>query len=508
MTRSVLLATATSFVALVGAQAADQMPTKAKPVQYVRVCPLYGDGFYYIPGTETCIKIGGKIQEDVGWNVTGARSPNYFALGGSQDRTSTQLSTRGRVDIAFDTRSNTQYGVVRSVGLMHFQNQDAAESMNTARAFIQWSGWTFGRIKSYQDTFALNDSWNIEQGQTNSDTGANGVQSIAYTADFGGGVTLDFGVDDRRTKPLINLSSTAALKIGAEPVDSHASQSYPDSYVALHIDETWGFVAATGGIHNVNASYYSGDGVAGGPFAAFHSCGAPAAPTTQCGHPSDAVGYFGAIGGELKLPALGPGDKIGWGAKYSVGATQFGAGSQLASPALFGSGNTAALGFSSDGVFVNGSGIELTTAMGLQGGYMHYWMPTLSTDLFVGYSKISYDSTAQSYFAGALQCVVPTNGAAHQASLSLSKTANDCNPNWAYMELGSRTTWTPFPDLQISAQIMYNKVWSGFNGAATLLAAPSVGARPFGAANPYILGNQAIWTGYFRIARTYSSATE
>ena len=442
MTRSVLLATAASLMAMAGAaQAADAvptkaMPTKAKPVQYVKICTLYGDGFYYIPGTETCIKIGGKIQEDIAWNATGARSPNYFALGGSQDRTSTQLSTRGRVDMAMDARSQTQYGVVRSVGLMHFQNQDQAESMNTARAFIQWSGWTFGRIKSYQDTFALNDSWNIEQGQTNSDTGANGVQSIAYTADFGGGVTLDAGVDDRRTKPLINLSSAAALKIGAEAVDTHSTQSWPDTYLALHIDETWGFVAASGGIHNVNAGYYSGGGT--GPFAAFKSCVAAAASTTQCGHPSDAIGYFGQIGGELKVPT-GPGDKIGWGARYSVGATQFGGGSQLSSPALFGSGNTLGLGFSSDGVFVNGSSIELTTAMALQGGYMHYWFPTLSSNIFVGYARITYDATAQSYYAGAL-CGAAGTGATAQANFSVVKGSNDCNPNWAYMELGSRTT--------------------------------------------------------------------
>jgi hypothetical protein len=504
MTRTALLATATSFVALAGAQAADTMPVKAKPVQYVKICPVYGDGFYYIPGTQMCIKIGGKIQEDVAWNVSGARTPNYAALGGSQDRTSLQTSTRGRVDFAMDARSQTQYGVVRSVGLVHFQNQDQLDSLNVARAFIQWSGWTFGRIKSYQDTFAINDSWNLEQGQTSSDTAANGVQSIAYTADFGGGVTVDGGIDDRRTKPLVNLSSAAALKIGAEPVDSHSSQSWPDTYLALHIDETWGYLAASGGVHNVNASYYSGNGVAGGPFAAFHSCGAPAAPTTQCGHPSDAIGYFLQGGGELKLPLLGPGDKIGFGVRYAVGASGFGGGSNLASPALFGSGNTAAIGWMSDGVFVNGSSIELTQTMAVQGGYMHYWMPTLSTDIFGGYSKVTYNSQAQTYFSGAL-CGVAATGATAQTNFSVVGAANNCNPNFAFLEVGSKTTWTPFPDLAISGQIMYNQVYSGFNGAATILTAPAVGARPVGA---YIFGNQAIWTGYFRIARIFNSATD
>jgi hypothetical protein len=56
-----LLGTAAGVVAAGGAQAAD-MPTKAQPVQYVKICSLYGDGFYYIPGTDTCLKLGGYLR--------------------------------------------------------------------------------------------------------------------------------------------------------------------------------------------------------------------------------------------------------------------------------------------------------------------------------------------------------------------------------------------------------------------------------------------------------------
>jgi hypothetical protein len=38
------------------------MPVKAQPVQYVKICSLYGDGFYYIPGTDTCLKLGGYLR--------------------------------------------------------------------------------------------------------------------------------------------------------------------------------------------------------------------------------------------------------------------------------------------------------------------------------------------------------------------------------------------------------------------------------------------------------------
>ena len=61
MVKSALLGTAAGLVAVAGAQAAD-MPVKAAPVQYVKICSLYGDGFYYIPGTDTCIKMGGYVR--------------------------------------------------------------------------------------------------------------------------------------------------------------------------------------------------------------------------------------------------------------------------------------------------------------------------------------------------------------------------------------------------------------------------------------------------------------
>jgi len=49
-------------------QAAD-LPVKAKAVEYVRICSAYGAGFWYIPGTDTCMKIGGYFAPDVTFNA-------------------------------------------------------------------------------------------------------------------------------------------------------------------------------------------------------------------------------------------------------------------------------------------------------------------------------------------------------------------------------------------------------------------------------------------------------
>src|SRR5215468_8098652 len=86
MVKSLLLGSAAGLVAVSGTQAAD-LPVKAKPVEYVKICSLYGEGFYYIPGTDICLKIGGYVRADYGWNVAGSGQTAYFSTtGGAQDR--------------------------------------------------------------------------------------------------------------------------------------------------------------------------------------------------------------------------------------------------------------------------------------------------------------------------------------------------------------------------------------------------------------------------------------
>ena len=61
MLKGLLLGSVTGLVAAAGAQAAD-MPGTAPRIQYVKICSLHGDGFYYIPGTDTCLKMGGYLR--------------------------------------------------------------------------------------------------------------------------------------------------------------------------------------------------------------------------------------------------------------------------------------------------------------------------------------------------------------------------------------------------------------------------------------------------------------
>src|ERR1700754_3022548 len=110
MVKSLLLGSAAGLIAVAGAQAAD-LPVKAKPVQYVKICTLYGDGFYYIPGSDTCIKFGGYVRADYTWN---GRTPNVLGANGAHDRTVSRWTTRHRANLTTDARTQTAYGTLRA----------------------------------------------------------------------------------------------------------------------------------------------------------------------------------------------------------------------------------------------------------------------------------------------------------------------------------------------------------------------------------------------------------
>src|SRR5947209_2793712 len=113
MVKSLILGSAAGLVAMSGAQAAD-LPVKAKAVEYVRVCSLYGAGFFYIPGTDTCIKLGGYLRVDVVAKSNSDNTGNVSGQAGALNRFTNALTWRSREDLNIDTRTATEYGVVRT----------------------------------------------------------------------------------------------------------------------------------------------------------------------------------------------------------------------------------------------------------------------------------------------------------------------------------------------------------------------------------------------------------
>src|SRR5438046_4759608 len=123
MIKSLVLGSAAGLIALSGAQAAD-LPVKAKAVEYVRICSLYGAGFFYIPGTDTCIKLGGYVRVDSTFNGGVYDQPFYAGNGGAGDSFADRINSRSRMALTVDNRTATEYGVVRTFGQCAFQFQN------------------------------------------------------------------------------------------------------------------------------------------------------------------------------------------------------------------------------------------------------------------------------------------------------------------------------------------------------------------------------------------------
>src|SRR5665213_1238631 len=125
--KSLLLGSAASLVFAAGAQAADLPSRKAAPVQYVKICDAYGAGFFYIPGTDTCLRIGGYVRAEYdfspGQSIRSASTGAVTQIGSAQDQTGMEM--RGRIDV--DARTQTAYGTVQTVVHLRAANTDGLD---------------------------------------------------------------------------------------------------------------------------------------------------------------------------------------------------------------------------------------------------------------------------------------------------------------------------------------------------------------------------------------------
>src|SRR4051812_35296831 len=99
--KGVILGSAAALLSLSGAGAAD-LPIKAKAIEYVKICSAYGAGFWYIPGTDTCIKIGGYVRADVTFNGSIHGQPAWSGDLGQQNRFRDYFVDRSRMALTID----------------------------------------------------------------------------------------------------------------------------------------------------------------------------------------------------------------------------------------------------------------------------------------------------------------------------------------------------------------------------------------------------------------------
>jgi hypothetical protein len=512
MVKSLFLGTAAGLVAVAGAQAAD-LPVKAKPVEYVKVCSLYGAGFWYVPGTDTCLKIGSFVRVQTSFNTSGSDVPigaGADAGMGRQTRTDTaNFGFRVRSGVSVDLRTQTEYGTLRSymdigaqwsaatAGSTGDNNAAVADTLWVDRGFIQFAGFTAGRIRSYFDinSFAPYGYSNVRM---SGDTGALGIYGLAYTAQFGNGVTASLSFEDNgqasggRGHFVSNMSAQPAFnaapvvtnewQLGTTNFDNKGQQG-PDVVSALRIDQAWGYAQVSAALHDASGGYYG------------------TTNSTINGHPADRWG-FAVTGGFTLNDVLGwKGDQFGMQACYSEGAAGY-CTRATGAWQMYASGNNAGFGWVTDGVYDTGTNVELTTVWGINGFFQHLWNPKWRTSLYGGYIEVDYNGTATAIInshlngGGPAACGVAAVGAAGVAVNP--PVGNACSPNFSWWQLGSRTQWNPHPDLDIGVDVLWTHLNTAYKGNNVALGAS--GARPAG---NYSLDDQDILSVMFRIQRNF-----
>ena len=481
-----------------GAQAAD-LPVKAKPVEYVKVCNFYGAGFYYIPGTDTCLKIGAYIRSDHSYGA--GNSGGYFLANTNARFTRADTSLynyRARINLTTDWRTQTDYGVLRAyAGIVAQQQSGDPGTTGTAgilRAFIQFAGFTVGHAVSYFDFFNPAEYSYSATTPYNSTTSANGIDLIAYTWQLGNGWSASIDMEDGnspgRGNFVVNASSPAQLGAPGDmtTITKNSLAAWtPDIAGNVRVDQAWGSAQVMAALHNASAGYYSTTpGIA------------PGVLTSQ-GHPGLAWGW--AVGGAFRLTNfLAPRDTFEFQATYGKGAT----GNVTTIPSyagnvVFGSGNSIGVGYATDGVFVTGSRVELTEAWSVSAAYEHYWTPSWRTSVIGGYTEIKYGNAAKSMLCGTNPASAGAGSAISTVfgAFTASPAGFECNPDFSFAAASTRTAWNPHPALEIGLDLIWYHLDSAFSGGA-VISSPN-GARPPG---PYAFQNQDNFFAVLRVQKT------
>ncbi len=147
--KSLLLGSAAALVAVSGARAADAIViAEPEPVEYVRICDAYGAGFFYIPGTETCLKFDGYVRYQINTNENGYLTGYDPVTDAAIFEDGFRKNVRGRLNV--DARSDTEWGTLRAYLRIQADtggaNADASYGMD--QAVIQLGGLYMGYTES------------------------------------------------------------------------------------------------------------------------------------------------------------------------------------------------------------------------------------------------------------------------------------------------------------------------------------------------------------------------
>ncbi len=359
--KTLLLGSAAAMIVAGGAQAADL--TVAEPVDYVKVCDAFGAGFYYSPGTDTCIKVGGYVK--FGTSVGHTDYGNYVGAYPNSDwsnfytevsiqLTASSVTEFGNLTGFLDVRAQTG----NSGGFTESLTQ-AANSV-TKSAYLDSAYLQLGPLKAgyFTSLFDFGRGY-TDTGVFGSDTTADQIQLNYAVNGFG----LAIAVEDQRDRG--STGNTGGLA-GTGPTDYYQGGSD-------NVPNVIGAVSYASGIFSTKiAAAYTDlalDRTGSGTLAD------PTTYTAQSGW---------AIGGnvEFALDSFSAGDKFTVFGAYGDNANSFtgiAGGTSVAGVGGYDSNQLAA--------------IAPGTSWSAGASYKHVWTPSVWSAISGGYAEYDGNGT-------------------------------------------------------------------------------------------------------------------
>ena len=443
--KSLLLGSAAALAATVGAQAADLPMRKSAPVDYVRVCDWTGAGYFYIPGSDTCMNVGGLVRAEYAFinnarayfpSTTGLASNGNGGVTGAgtvipgRFRDNSGFFARGR--IAVDTRTQTAYGTLRAYvryqidrlqGLYQAgstaggQNTYANQAGNSAyldKGFIQFAGFTAGRVQSFFDFYA--DNYNYE-GIANSDESNN---VIAYTYTAAGGFSATISIEDHngRNDGIGQIAVGSGTGLGVGSTVGYGGESIPDIVGQLNVTQAWGQAQLSAAYHQVN------------------TVEAIAFPNNFQSKDDDGFAVQGGV--QFKLPMLAAGDDLWIQGGYQEGAYLYQDSAGTANSGFdslllggFQHQDRDAIAIGVPGSATGAYTLSKSRGFSVLAAINHYFTPNFHDVLFGSYEESSYGRAK--------------------------------NIDWAYgglgdlseYRIGNQFLWDPVKNLEIGLEVFY-----------------------------------------------------
>lgn len=206
-------------IAQSAAAANPTIAAEPEPVEYVRVCDAFGTGYFYIPGTETCLKISGYVRFD---NMFG-ESPYTGIDDGWVART--------RATLRYDAVSDTEYGTLRSFIEHRWDVIDGVEDFTLISSYIDLGGFRAGYTDSRFDKW-LDSAGNIISDDV-IDFSPSRTAQVSYVYQAGDGFDLLIGLEE----------GNGTYSAGGETV-SYKDDEWPNPLVGMKYKQSWGGISA------------------------------------------------------------------------------------------------------------------------------------------------------------------------------------------------------------------------------------------------------------------------